>query len=47
MSGKINKEGTPEEYLERNVFPTLLPALEELLRWDQSKNQTEKSVRTE
>ena len=32
----VNKPLPAKEYLEAEVFPTLLPALEELLRWVQT-----------
>jgi hypothetical protein len=39
----LNQESS-QEYLEEKVFPILLPALEELLRWVQT-NKVDKSVR--
>jgi hypothetical protein len=38
------KDASAKEYLEAKVFPTLLPALEELLRWVQT-HQNEQPVR--
>jgi hypothetical protein len=44
MSKQLGSKPVPaKEYLEAEVFPTLLPALEELLRWVQT-HQNDKPV---